>query len=423
MKLYDHQKRILSDDPKKCLIAWGTGSGKSRISLMLAKGKTLAIVPKQQRLDKNFENTAEKFNINVDLTVVSKEEFRRDHRNLGRYDTIIIDECHFLLGMLPETQQVKKQIIPKSSQMFKALLWYIREHKPERIYLASATPASKPMNVFALGAVFGKNWDFYKFRERFYFERKMGYRTIWIPRDDKGSKDALAKLIKSFGYTGQLSDWFDVPDQTHKTIYVSLTKQQRDAIIEIEHQEADPMVARARKRTIENGILYGSEVERVSATVDRIARKTKYFDSEKLEHIKALAEEFGKVLVFAAYTGQIEQIKNYLEKESSQKVFTLTGSTRDRGEVIKKAENSERAIVIAQASISAGYELPSFPCVIFASKSWKYLDYEQGKGRVLRANALKKNLYVHLVVKGGVDEDCHKAIMSGQDFHEKVMEQ
>lgn len=422
MQLYEHQKKILNDDPKRCLIAWGTGSGKSRISLMLAKGKTLAIVPKQQRLDKNFEVTAEKFGISIDLKVVSKEEFRRDHRSIGRFNTIIVDECHFMLGMLPETQQVKKQTIPKSSQMFKALLWYIREHKPERIYLASATPASKPMNVFALGAVFGKNWDFYKFRDRFYFERKMGYRTIWLPRDDKGSKDALAKLIKSFGYTGQLSDWFDVPDQTHKTIYVSLTKEQQNAIKEIERQEADPMVARARKRTIENGVLYGMLVESVNEKEDRIRKSTTTFDSEKLEHIKSLADEFGKVLIFSAYTGQIEQIKNYLEKEGSKNIYTLTGSTKDRGAVIQKAENSEGAIIIAQASISAGYELPSFPCVIFASKSYKYLDYEQGKGRVLRANALKKNLYVHLVVKGGVDEDCHKAIMAGQDFHEKVME-
>ena len=89
--------------------------------------------------------------------------------------------------------------------------------------------------------------------------------------------------------------------------------------------------------------------------------------------------------------------------------------------MISKAESLEECIVIAQTSISAGYELPSFPCVIYASKSYRYVDYEQSLGRVLRANALKKNLYIHLVVEDGVDEACHDTIMSGQDFQEKVM--
>lgn len=421
MKLYEHQKKIIQDDPKRSLIALGTGGGKTRVCLELADGRTYVVCPKQQKLDQTWEQNADKFGISKDLRVFSKEEFRRDHRDIGPCDTLIIDECHFMLGMLPDTQQVKKQMIPKSSQMFKSLLWYIREYKPKRIYLASATPASKAMNVFALAAVFGKVWDFYKFRELFYFERKMGYRTLWIPQTDKQSKDKLAKLVKSFGYTGQLSDWFDVPEQTHKTIYVSLTKDQRDAIKNIESEEADPMSVRAKKRTIENGCLYTYGVTKVSAIEDRLQRKTEYFDSEKIEHIRQLCEEFDKVLIFCAYIGQIKQVEDFLKKEG-HRCFVLTGATKERGAVISDANKADSAVVIAQAGISAGYELPSFPCVIFASKSYKYLDYEQGKGRVLRANALKKNLYVHLVVKGGVDEDCHKAILAGQDFHEKVME-
>ena len=47
------------------------------------------------------------------------------------------------------------------------------------------------------------------------------------------------------------------------------------------------------------------------------------------------------------------------------------------------------------------------------------MDYEQSLGRVLRANHLKKNLYIHLIVEG-CDKDCHDAIMSGVDFQEKI---
>ena len=100
--------------------------------------------------------------------------------------------------------------------------------------------------------------------------------------------------------------------------------------------------------------------------------------------------------------------------------MTLTGKTKDRETIIPRADASDACIVIAQASVSSGYELPSFPCVIFASKSNKFRDYNQGLGRVLRSGKLKKNLYIHLLIKGGSDEECHNSALSGQNFIEKT---
>jgi predicted helicase len=77
-------------------------------------------------------------------------------------------------------------------------------------------------------------------------------------------------------------------------------------------------------------------------------------------------------------------------------------------------------VVIAQSSVSAGYELPSFPCVVFASLSGSLVDLEQAKGRVQRLGKLKKNLYVFMVVKGGVDEARYKANIDKQDFFEHL---
>ena len=97
----------------------------------------------------------------------------------------------------------------------------------------------------------------------------------------------------------------------------------------------------------------------------------------------------------------------------------LNGATKDRSFIQKVDKSPDPHIIVAQCSISSGYELPSFPCVIYASKSFKYVDYEQSIGRVLRSNKLKKNLYIHLVVEG-CDKDCHDMIMTGQDFQEKL---
>jgi len=429
MQLYDHQKTIIEEDPIKTLLALGTGGGKTRLGLELAKKRILVIVPKQQKLDETWERNAEKFGIDKDITIISKETFRRDHAEVGYYDTLIIDEVHYCLGVYPDEVQRKGTNIPKTSKLFDAVHWWVHTHKPERMYLLSATPAPKPMNAFAISRLLGLKWDFIKFRDRFYREFTKGYRTIWIQKKDKATTALLVDIVKSFGYTGQLSDWFDVPEQTHREIYVGVTPDQKKLIKEITKTEADPMVARAKMRTIENGVLYDLGVTELGGKEQQISRKSIMIKDEKLPHIEELAMEFPKLLIFAAYTGQVEKMEDHLTG-LGYNVKTLTGKTKDRGTVIQEADTADECIVIAQSSISSGYELPTFPCVVFASKSHKLVDYIQGLGRVLRANHIKRNLYVHLITKHnlfkgkkGSDESCHEAIMYGEDYQEAVMSQ
>lgn len=420
MDLYQHQKEILNEDPKLKGIFQGTGSGKTRTVLELAEGTTLIICPKQQKLDGTYETNRARFDIVLYFKVVSKEEFRRDWETYPPFDTIICDEAHNMLGVLPDTRRVKGVEVPKTSQLFHALDSYVKKYPPKRFYLTTATPASKPMNVWAIAKLYGKDWDFYKFREKYYIAKKIGFRTVWLPKNSQELKDRLAELIKQFGYTGQLSDWFDVPDQTHKVVYVQMTPEQVAAADHIKSIEADPMGVRARLRTIENGVLYDTELVSMGEGREQMKKVTRYFMNEKVDKILDYAMEFPKLLIFANYKAQIRQIAVNLAN-AGYKVLTLTGDTKDRKSVMETAEREDRCIVIAQSSISEGYEFKTCPCVIFASKSYRYLHYNQALGRVLRSDAIKKNLYIHLVTKGGMDEACHKAIEAGNDFQERIM--
>jgi superfamily II DNA or RNA helicase len=239
-----------------------------------------------------------------------------------------------------------------------------------------------------------------------------------MPKKDEHTKQRLANVVQSFGYTGGLNDFFDVPAQTHKTVEIELSGEQKRAVEEITYMEADPLVRRSRLRTIENGVLYGKKIEELEGKIDQMTNQTIVFKNNKIPYILERAQEFPKLLVFANYTAQIEEIAKALRKED-YKVSVLNGQTKDRTFIKTVNDSPEPHIIVAQSSISSGYELPTFPCVIYASKSWRYVDYEQSLGRVLRANKLKKNLYIHLVVEG-CDKDCHDTIMSGQDFQEKL---
>ncbi len=415
--LYAHQKDFVEKDPKKFGNFWGTGVSKTRAILEVAEGPTLVIHIKNGRDDKSWENESIKFGIPVNLKVISKEDLRRDWDGLPPFKTVVVDECHKCLGVYPETRQRNKQQVIKTSQIFEALLSYLTKHPPERLYLVSATPVTKPMNLWAIAKLYGVNWDFYKFREKYYKEVMMGRRRIWVAKKDKETKDNMARLLKHFGCVGSLNDFFDVPEQTHKTVDIELSPSQEEALAQLARDEADPLVRRARARTIENGILYGKSVESVGKR-DTVVNKTTIFHSNKIDYILEKATEFSKILIFANYTAQINEIAKALDKEGYS-VSTLTGKTKDRTFIKKVDESDEPHIIVAQSSISAGYNLPSFPCVIFASKSWQFVDYEQGLGRVQRSNRLKKNLYIHLVVEGA-DKDCHKSIMSGADFQERL---
>lgn len=432
MQLYQHQKDIIAEDLKKTGLFLGTGSGKTLTALMLAEGSTLVICPKTQKEDKNWERefmrmhhpivstrTTEERNLVVayrisKLTIISKEEFRRDWEELPRFDTVIVDETHTCLGVTPNTRQRKKQIIPKASQLYEALDEFIKKTNPDRIYLCTATIMRSPMTVWGASQILGYKdangdaWDFYDFRRRFYTRLPMPGREVYQAKSDDATKDMLASLVKKLGYTGRLEDFFDVPAQTYKTINVELSELQKMRIKDMSLEYPEPIVRVGKIHQIENGVLAGDEFS-----------NGEHFHTEKLDKIWEISLEFPRFIIFAKYRAQIDAIAASF-REKGKNVLTLTGDTKDRGEVILTANKAKECVFIAQAQISAGWELPEYPCMVFASRTYSFVDYDQAIGRIQRANNIKKNLYIHLVVKGGVDEAVHDTLENKKDFNERI---
>ncbi len=419
MQLYKHQQDIVEADPKKCGLFLGTGGGKTLTTLALARGKTLVICPKTTRDDRTWENNLKKMvkatheykDNNFELVVASKEEFRSGWERLMEkekwFETVIIDEAHTVCGVSPTIKWVNKKPLPKTSQLFDACKAFLDKHPPIRLYLLTATPIRSPMSVLALGWLLGKTWDFYQFRSIYYVPVLMNMREIWVAKKDTETQERLGKVVQGLGYTGQLSDWVDVPEQTHLVKAIALTDMQVKKLKELPTEFPDPLVLVGKKHQVEQGVLKGNEFE-----------PSQVFPTGKLEAIEDLYEEFGKVLVFAKYTEQIEQIDRHFFT-TERKVYILNGQTKNRGDIIKWAEETDNCIVIAQSSVSAGYELPSFRCTVYASESYSYVDHAQSLGRTLRINNLQKNLYVYLV-SGEIDKAVRKAIDLKGDFNSAI---
>ena len=405
---YDHQQKIIDEDPHWSGGWLGTGSGKTRLFLALARGRTLVICPKTQRDDQNWEREAEKMKLDIDLTVVSKEDFRKLAKNgeTGQYDTVIVDEAHTVLGVTPATRWKNRVEIPKASQLFDYLKEYIKKFPPKRLYLATATIAKSPMTVWGAGVILNK-WKedtFFKFRDKFYTKLPMPGRQVYVPRTGKQDKEQLARLVNLIGYTGRLTDYFDVPEQTFKDEWVDLTAPQTARIKDMKLEYPDPLVQIGKRHQIENGVLTDDD---------------EHIKDNKTERLLEYAEEFPQMIVFAKYTAQIEKYYKAFKK-AGKKVFVMSGQTKDRGQVLEQLKDMDEYVFIVQAQVSAGWELPDCPVMIFASRTYSFVDYEQAKGRILRANKLKKNLYINLMVKGGIDEAVHKSLLNKEDFNEKI---
>ncbi len=396
--LYDHQKKLLARDPRKSLIAWGTGSGKTTVALLLAKGSTLVVCPKTIKQAETWEREAKRLGLRAPH-VMTKEEFRLQVNSFlwkKRYDTVILDEAHTLSGASPDIRWRNKQREPRTSALYGAAYSYLNATKPDRLYLLTATPIRSAMSVWALGKLLGLAPDFYDWRSAFYLPVQMNGHERWLPKKDAATKTRLGAYVRKLGATGRLEDWFDVPEQTHRIRLCALDAAQKKAIAALPLEYPDPLVLCGKTHQLEQG-------------------------ESKYEAIEELRQEFGRVLVFARYTAQIEAIEAHCKKLHIP-CYAVTGATKDRGAVLSKAEATEECVLVVQSQISAGWEAPSFRCTIFASQDWSVVNHTQAVGRTLRANALSKNLYVYLL-SGEVDALVYKAIENKVDFTEKIYEE
>jgi SNF2 family DNA or RNA helicase len=393
--LLPHQQETVDRAPKKRLLAFDTGTGKTITAISLCNrhhcSNVLVIAPKTNVEQWGIE-LVKYLNKDTGFTVISKEEFKAQVKTLQPYPAVIVDEGHYFAGI--------------SSALSKALNWYLNKHKTEYVYIATATPyCSTPLNIYTLAKHLGYAWNYQAFKEKFFYYIPMGARSVPVPRP--GMEDEVARLVKMIGDTVDMKEVAilkegKMPEQKEEVIDIPLTSKQLKAIDDI----FDPvfLVRWTKQHQIENGFLYGEGSDEVTT-----------FSCDKTLAVMRLCQQHDKIVVVARYTHQLELYKKLLEERDIE-VFLLSGVTKDRQDVIDGANKSKRCVFLMQASCSAGFELPTFRVMVFASLSFSHVDHLQAKGRILRINNLKENTYLYLVAEG-VDQDVYECIMKKQDFN------
>lgn len=373
MELYSHQKRIIEENPRKRLLAHSMGLGKTITAIKWAEQNnynTLVVCPK---------GLVEQWQQQVDIKrfhVVSKEHFKNSV--VPKFDALIVDEAdHFFSAHF-------------KSQLSKSLRAYIKKHDPALLLLTGTPYRSSAWNIYTAAQLLGIRYDYQKFKDAFFYSMQMGHRIIMQPKKDLATATRLKRLIHSIADVVTLEECVDIPAQVEETIITGLSLEQKEAIYD--NQEVVP-------------------IARFTADHKTEAEVGLIRPSFKLERITRILEENDTVIVVCRYLEQMDAIQKALGFQA----LRIDGSTKERDSLIKTFNKAHNTALIVQSALCEGWEAPNCSTMVFASLGFSYRDYVQMKARILRINALHKNLYVHLVA-GDADKAILKAMKSSRDF-------
>lgn len=426
------QKEILANDPKRYLISAGTGAGKTALSLLLAEGRILVVSPKTNRIDQNFARDAKLIGIDPPPHI-SKEDFVKCGGTLAGCDTLILDECEWAFGVQPQTRRMGGFEHIVTSKVHDVVYQYIQRHQPKRIYLLSATPCEKKMQAWAaarlLGVLTKPDFEsFTNFREATHTPRPRGYSVLWLEKKTKKSQERIREFLRSFGYFKEM----DKAEPNIINVPIELTGEQIQKIFETgerypEKKTSDESNAIDENSAVRNTIKYRIECGVFTEYLfDDETHTQKKISTEipnnYLPELVSIVNRERNPIIFAQYIKQIDIIKRYLEEKTNLNVVVITGkvSEKDRAKALHDIANVPNTVLVAQSSISAGWQSLISSATIFASVTrWRY--YQQGIGRNSRYQNRHETKNVYRFYLGPMSQHIWEDIIDERkDFNDSL---
>jgi hypothetical protein len=371
MTLYPWQQKALTQPNDHAIWCAETGAGKTHAAkLWLQQGtrshNAVIIVPKQLRSDWRDDAPY--------ATVYSFEDFVKADPP-SNPTAIVVDEADAMASPL--------FVAKARSKRTEKLYNYVMSNPNVHVLLLTATPVrSTPWNMHTL-LVLAKikspdTWK--KYRDAYFHLEHKPYlpRPAWLPKP--GWQKMMQELINKYTHTALMADMVELPPETHEIIKLKAPNYEQN-------EEWEPMAQ----------FVADHRLEQLS----------------KGKEIKNISKGYRKVVVVAHYREHIDALQKELSRE--REVFVLDGRTRDAQAVVASAEASPECYFIIQASVGAGFELPSFAVMIFASMSYSVRNFVQLCGRIKRINALKPVHYYYLL-GGRCDKMIYANIKKGKDF-------
>lgn len=384
------------------------------------KKKSLIIMPKS--LIYNWQGEIEKFSPklkvgiyygnNRDLQVIQKQDVILTTYGTVRNDIVSLKELFFDLIILDESQNIKNI----QSQTTKAVMLLQAQN---RIAL-SGTPIENNLSEL---------YSLFRFLNPGMFGSLEEFNAIYaFPIQKENNLEAvqdLRKKIYPFILRRVKKEVLkDLPDKIEKTIYIDMNPEHKKFYEERRNYYYNMIHAGIREKglgKVQFFILQALNELRQITSCPEI--KNAYISSSKkemlLEQISEAVENDHKVLVFTNYIGSIDTICKSLEEQEIP-YLSMTGSTKDRQQLVNKFQKNEKykVFVMTLKTGGVGLNLTAADTIFIYDPWWNKTVENQAIDRAYRLGQDRTVFSYKLILKDTIEEK----ILQLQELKSKLLD-
>ena len=437
--LYNFQKRLLLEVEAKINklgiegigIFWDTGTGKTVTSLSLAEyliqrgkvdaKKILILVPAS--LIQQWKQSILKFGLGSEdeIEVVHGAKNKRNWDSgkkwqISSYDTFRVDASRDEEAMQERLKDAilildEASKLKNSSAKITKLIKKMAPLTKFRIVLTATPYETGPFNIYNIMKVIKANWISYPEYKRKFVE----WDVVWTPN---GSVDVptglknleeLRRRIQAYSDRKRKEDVKeDLPPITYEWRHVELTAQQKRLSKELVDRAEKFIEVATLLKMLDNGVneLSQSDSELVHGL------NIKEEQSKKLAEVQSIIDEINgyQCLIFTQFERSAKEIYEHLTANfKDKKVAILTGSTKNKDEVLNKFKNKEIQILVATDAISYGVDLPDVDYLINYDLLYNPAKMHQRSQRIYRITSKSAKTVIN-IVGGGVERSVYEIL-------------
>jgi SNF2 family DNA or RNA helicase len=306
------------------------------------------------------------------------------------------------------------------------------KHAKYRRILTGSPVTKSPLDLYSQCAFLNENLldhgSYYAFRNRYarMIDRNFGGRRVQIVASYQ-RLDELEDILKAFSYRVQKVDCLDLPKKIFINRTVELTKEQNEAYATM--KSAALAQLKGKMATAPHVLTQLMRLHQITCghLKSDDGQITNFKHNRIEELIDVIDEMEGKVIIWANYVHDIEQITKELEKEYGEGcVVQYYGkvSSEDRQTAIKEFQdpNSNVKYFIGNTQTGGyGITLTAASNVIYYSNSYDLEKRLQSEDRAHRIGQHKPVTYVDLLAEKTVDEKIIKALRKKINIASTIM--
>lgn len=273
--------------------------------------------------------------------------------------------------------------------------------------------------------VFGTN--FYAFRNKYCIMGGFNkYQVVGFKH-----KDDLIRKEHSIAYRVTKDECLDLPEQTFENRMLEFTDKEKklyeqlkkNSIAELESggqvTATTVLTKMLRLQQLTGGFLIKDE-----------NIKPEFISDAKINALEDIIDDYiletgKKLVVFARFRAEIDLIEKLIQKKKLG-YGMIYGDIKleDRGQIVKDfQENPDTKIFLAQIDTAGlGITLTAADTCVYYSVNYNYAAYSQSLARIHRIGQKNNCHYIHLMIKGTIDEQIMKSLAKKEDLAKTIVD-